>query len=214
MANWLNVNFQGFDYAIITAISSLRCGFLTFISNALTLFFEKGLIIFVVCIFLCLFRKTRKSAVCIGLAVFIGGVLTNGIVKNLVERTRPFLDENYNALWVAVGSPNESGYSFPSGHVTAITSAATAMFLSCNKKWSFVGFILVPIMAFARIYLVAHYPTDCIAGILVGGIAGVVTTALVYYLYKVIEEKNKVKFFKWCITFDIRDYFKKGEENK
>ncbi len=214
MANWLNVNFRGFDYSIITAISSLQCGVLTFIGKALTLLFEKGLIIFVVCLILCLFKKTRKSAVCIGLAVFIGGVLTNGIIKNLVERARPFYDETYRPLYEAVGSPAESGYSFPSGHVTAIASFSVAMFLSCNKKWSFVGFILLPIMMFARVYLIAHYPSDCIAGVIIGGIAGIISTCLVYYLYKVIEEKCNVKFFKWCINFDIRDYLKKGEKTK
>ena len=128
-------------------------------------------------------------------------------------RERPYTIPEYQKLWQLVGSQNEGEYSFPSGHATSVMAAATALFIVCNKKWSFVGFIFTIIMAIDRIYLVVHYPTDVIAGIIVGGIAGLIACWLINVIYK-WAENSKCKFLTWCLNFDVLNLFKKGEENK
>ena len=62
--------------------------------------------------------------------------------------------------------------SFPSGHTTAAFSTMTALFLMGNKKYSWTAFIFAFLMGLARIYLVVHYPSDVLGGIIVGVVAG------------------------------------------
>ena len=209
--NFLNNTLGGFDSSIIKAISGLQCGFLTFLFKAITFLGEKGIIFFVGAIVLMLFKKTRFLGICIFGAVGLGAILTNIILKDYVMRLRPFESGNslYLELWNNLGSPMESGFSFPSGHATATASAMTALFIMLKKKYSFIPIIVIILMGLARIYLIAHYPTDVIAGIIVGIIAGIVA----YYITKLIcllcEKYSAKKFFNFILEFDIKNIFNK-----
>jgi undecaprenyl-diphosphatase len=67
-------------------------------------------------------------------------------------------------------------------------SGATAIFIICNKKWSWALLVGAVIMAISRVYLMAHYPTDVIAGILVGAISGVIAWLITNLIYKVLNK--------------------------
>lgn len=58
-------------------------------------------------------------------------------------------------------------YSFPSGHTTASFTIATTLALNISGAWLLV-YILATIIGISRIYLAVHYPTDVLAGIIVG----------------------------------------------
>lgn len=83
-----------------------------------------------------LFRKTRTTGISALIALLIGALVTNLLLKNVIARERPFVDENfvYFTYWLNTGSMAASGYSFPSGHTTAAMAFATALFLHGNKK--------------------------------------------------------------------------------
>ena len=113
------------------------------------------------------------------LAIGVGALFTNVIIKNAVARPRPFYENvTYLEFWKEAGATKVSEYSFPSGHTTSIMAFATALFIMCNKKWSWVGFVGTILMGVSRIYLIAHYTTDVIGGIIVGGVAGVCAVLL------------------------------------
>lgn len=215
MAEWLNSFFATYDGAIFGAMHSLAesaGGFFTPFFKLVTLIGEKGIIFFVASILLMLFKPTRKFGVCLFGAVACGALITSVILKDVIARPRPMTDPTYTAFWQAVGSPAEDGYSFPSGHVTAVAAWATAMLLCCNKKWSWIGYIGVVIMAIARVYLIAHYASDALAGIIVGTLSGVVAYLIANLIFRLLEKYKENKFCYFLLQWDVSQIGKNKQE--
>ena len=68
-------------------------------------------------------------------------------------------------------------FSFPSGHTIASFEACTVLMLG-NKKFGIPATILAIAIAFSRLYLYLHYPTDVITSIVLGSIFGIIGYAL------------------------------------
>lgn len=85
----------------------------------------------------------------------------------------------------------------------------TALFILCNKKWSWIGFVGVLFMGVSRIYLIAHYASDVLAGILVGAISGIIAYIITQIIYFVLNKYDENKFFAFILDFDIIKSFKK-----
>lgn len=155
-----------------------------------------GFIFIMISLIMIFFKKTRKIGVIVLFSIAIGFVFTNLILKNVVARPRPFIDEtsDYYLWWKEAGSMIESDYSFPSGHTTAAMAFGLSLFLCFKKKWSWV-FLLIPlIMGFTRIYFMVHYTTDVLGAILVGGLSALISYFVIKYIVKVIESKNKINY--------------------
>lgn len=113
-------------------------------------------------ILLCV-KKTRKAGIMMLVAIFIGFLISNVALKNLIERSRPcWLDTSIPLL---VPVPHD--FSFPSGHSTASFAGAYAIYLN-HKKAGIAALVLASLIAFSRMYLFVHFPTDVVIGILVG----------------------------------------------
>lgn len=155
-----------------------------------------GFIFIMISLIMIFFKKIRKIGMIVLFSIAIGFVFTNLILKNVVARPRPFIDEtsDYYLWWKEAGSIIESGYSFPSGHTTAAMAFGLSLFLCFKKKWSWV-FLLIPlIIGFTRIYFVVHYTTDVLGAILVGGLSALISYFAIKYIVKVIEYKNKINY--------------------
>jgi hypothetical protein len=148
----------------------------------------------------------RDLGVCIFGAVCCGALITNIILKDAIARPRPFegLDEYYQ-WWLYVGSPAEDGFSFPSGHVTACAAGMTAIWTMKGKKWLLPSAVIVFFMALSRNYLMAHYPSDVLAGSVVGLFSGVVAWFITQLIFRFLREHNHVPLFEFALEFDIRD---------
>ena len=216
MAEWLNYTFMGLDNGIFNTMHSLAenaGGFFTPFFKAVSIIGEKGIIFFVASIILMLFAKTRKSGVCMFGALAIGAIITSFILKDSIARVRPYLaSDEYAEFWEFVGGSESTSYCFPSGHTTMIMAAMTAMFICFNKKWSWVGFIAVAIMGLARIYLVAHYATDVVGGIIVGDISAVISFFITKFIFGILEKHKDKKFCAFCINFDIKSLFSRADK--
>lgn len=91
--------------------------------------------------------------------------IEKGLVKQLVQRERPFVSAGE---WVNVRGPAFEGLSFPSGHTT--TAFATAILLSAflPKRWRPVPIAWAAIVGIARIYYGEHNALDVVAGAVLG----------------------------------------------
>ncbi len=148
------------------------------------------------------FKKTRKCGVYSLVSIVLVSLLINNILlKETIQRARPYFDEslayypnaNFFRDFVTSMFPEEtflgfgnieSSYSFPSGHSCVSFTAATMIFLHF-KKWGIGAFVLAALIAFSRVFLLVHFPTDILAGAIVGagGSIGV------YYLLNYLQPK-------------------------
>ena len=96
-------------------------------------------------------------------ALLIVLVVCNLTLKPLVDRTRPFAANGFEGLLIA--APTDP--SFPSGH-TASSFAAAAAWFRRDKRWGSAALVLAALIAFSRLYLYVHYPSDVLAGAALG----------------------------------------------
>ena len=177
------------DNLIYKSVESIRSDFLTVVLIGITelggvvgLFFILLITVIVLC------KKNRvKEATAITLNLIIS-TFTYVILKNIFQRERPVTG---NILI------DEVGFSFPSGHTTNnVAFYFFAIYLVCinvkNKKVrniSCVILAIIPILiAFSRIYLRVHYPTDVIAGFCLGIVLVVLFTT---FIWPRIEKSKK-----------------------
>ena len=167
------------ELSILDWIQTLHTPFLDKIMVFITRLGDAGIIWIVLSIVLLLIPKTRKSGAVMVAALVVDVLLCNIVLKNLVARTRPY-DVN-TGVHLLVAKLHD--YSFPSGHTAASFASVTALYLAGEKKlwkFSFAGekrawkaaLVLACLIAFSRMYLYVHYPTDVLGGILFGVISG------------------------------------------
>jgi len=109
-------------------------------------------------------KKLENNAYEVAAGIALAAVATEGL-KVLVKRRRPYF--TYSEIY-----PDATDYSnsFPSGHVSIAFATATALTLT-TKKWYFVAvpaYTWAACVAYSRVYLGQHYPSDVIAGAIVG----------------------------------------------
>jgi undecaprenyl-diphosphatase len=151
---------------------------LTGLAMALNLLFGPvaGLLaIAAVALFLLLARGAPVNAVAFALIAGTGWVASE-FFKLLVARERPDAALLFDPL-----APESGTDSFPSGHVTfAVTLAFAVYFLARGTRWAkfaaVSGVVVVALVAWSRLYIGVHYPSD-VAGSLLAGTAAVVLLA-------------------------------------
>lgn len=216
VAEWLNTAFAGYDLAILSALHELAVLAGWFFTPAfvfVSLFAENGIGFILLSLVLMLFRKTRRAGICMFVAILVGALITNVLVKNFVARPRPFADEAglFHAWWVFTGATEESSFSFPSGHTTATMAAMFALFLSLKTRARWLCFVPVVLMGLSRNYLMVHYPSDILGGILAGALGALASYFLVQALYRRLGYHADSRLARLVAGFDVRDVFVRKE---
>ena len=120
-------------------------------------------------------KKYRKCGLQVAVAMLLTFIVGNLILKNMIHRDRPcWIDPSITLL---VKSPSD--FSFPSGHSMNGFTASVSILL-CDKKLGIAAVILAAAIAFSRLYNFVHFPTDVIAGIVIG----IVSALFVNYLFQ------------------------------
>ena len=171
---------QAFDLPILDWIANhLWNPVLDSIMPGITHLGDAGAVWILLALILLFLPKYRKAGLTMASALVIGLVVCNLTLKPLVARIRPF---DYQLLHfgreipLLISPPTD--FSFPSGHTNASFAAATALLLR-NRKLGIPAMILAALIAFSRLYLYVHYPTDVLASVVLGICAGFVATYLV-----------------------------------
>lgn len=141
---------------------------------------DAGIIWIFLTILLLILPKMRKYGLAMLVGLCIDVIVCNGLLKNLVARTRP-CDVN-TAIQLLISHPTD--YSFPSGHTAASFTAVAALYFSGDKKIWKAAIVLGILIAFSRMYLYVHYPTDILGGALIGIFSGFVGAKIVCYIMK------------------------------
>ena len=133
----------------------------------ITMFGNGGMIWIMLTAILLISSRYRNVGVALLFALLLDATVCNLMLKPLIARIRPF-DVN-TAVQLLIARPTD--YSFPSGHTAASFAATTALFFCRHKLWK-PALILSVLIAFSRLYLYVHYPTDVLSGAIVGSIMG------------------------------------------
>lgn len=139
-----------------------------------------GLFWMIVAAIMAISKKYRECGLQMFAAMLLAFIVGNLILKNLVARDRPcWIDPSIALL---VKSPLD--YSFPSGHT--MNGFVSAVTIFCNdRKLGTVAIILAALIAFSRLYNFVHFPTDVLAGMVIGiGSAWIVNALKKRYLQK------------------------------
>ncbi len=136
---------------------------------------------------LLIFKKTRPVGITVLLSLAINACMTNLTLKDFFGRPRPF---NVNPEIVTL-IKHPSSFSFPSGHTSGSFSAALVLFHMLPKKIGTPAVALATMIAFSRMYIGVHYPTDILGGILVAIIASVLAILIVSKVREKIQLKDR-----------------------
>jgi membrane-associated phospholipid phosphatase len=129
-------------------------------------------------------KQLQKDAAYMFGGFIVSSVLTQGL-KRIIKRDRPFI--TYTDI---VKRSDGGGYSFPSGHTTAAFTTATSLSLLFPKWYVIVpSYLYASSVGYGRMYQGVHYPTDVLAGAVVG--AG--SAWLAYKAQKWMEKKQHKK---------------------
>ena len=182
---------MSFEIQILDWIQNcLRTPFGDKVFPVLTSFANNGEIWIALGIVLLFFKKTRKLGFMVLLAPLMNLVFCNLLIKPLVARPRPFLENP--AAQVLVHLPKS--FSFPSGHTAVSFAAAMALVFGKAKKWLWIpALIIASLIAFSRLYVYVHYPTDVLAGIVLGALMGFASSRVVNLVEKWILSRKKAK---------------------
>jgi undecaprenyl-diphosphatase len=179
--------FENIDVAIFYFINSTIANsyfdkFFTFITNL------NNWILVYVLLFGWLFIKGGKrgwiAASALAVAVFVTDHYVIDFLKEEVARLRPCHVLEYIRLLVPCGP----GKSFPSAHA-ANNFAAAAVLAHSYSRYKWVFYIIAFLIALSRVYVGVHYPSDIIAGSIIGFGVG----------YVVIFVLDKIRNIKWMM---------------
>ena len=176
MLGLLNSLAVSFDLPILDWIqANLQSGFMDTIWPIITLFGDAGIFWMIWATLLLFIPKYRRTGLGMWFALALGLLICNITLKPIVGRMRPYdfqikeLGKTWNDILAGgellVELPHD--FSFPSGHTIASFEAATVLLIN-SPAMGIPAMILAVLIAFSRMYLYVHYPTDVIFSIFAG----------------------------------------------
>lgn len=158
-----------FDLPILDWIAgNLRCGFLDAVMPIITLLGDGGIFWIAIAVVLLFFPRYRKVGLAMGAAMLLGVLVCNVTMKPLFARIRPYdfkLEHFGQTVKLLISTPHD--FSFPSGHTLASFEAAAVLAIH-NRKMGIPALVLACLIAFSRMYLYVHYPTDVLFSVAMG----------------------------------------------
>ncbi|MBR5152364.1 MAG: phosphatase PAP2 family protein [Clostridia bacterium] len=170
------------DWQILSAIQSLQNPFLDALMPRLTVLGNAGIFWILVALVLLMIPKTRRCGIAMAIALLLTLLMGNCLLKPLIARPRPFSMDS--AISILIPPPED--FSFPSGHTYSGIASAIILW-RFNRKLGIPAMILAIMIAFTRLYLMLHFPSDIFGGVLLG----ILCAYLGIHFTKFIYRKNR-----------------------
>jgi membrane-associated phospholipid phosphatase len=156
--------------------------------------------------------KARAFVICLVLSLLIGSVVTSAL-KSAVDRRRPKQVESVRMVQLQKARPkfltlftkpttrlsdssdrSRSGPSFPSGHVA--TNTIIAVFCALfYRRWGWLYWLVTAAVAYSRVYLGSHWPSDVIATVFLGVGESLFLLAVFEWIWKILGRKWTPRLF-------------------
>ena len=185
-----------FELDFLKWLESLRSGFLNTLFEGITMLGEETLIILlVVALWFAVNRKLAQQV----FFVTAASLSINGIIKNFAQIPRPF------TKGISCVRPDTAtGYAFPSGHTQGFATWVSFFALKLKKLWfGILAAVLIVTVAFSRLYLGAHYPSDVTMGVALG----VLCSLLASYLFAKVKDAKKLYWGTFLLLTPFIAYF-------
>ena len=177
---------QGIEFAILDWIQAhLRCGFLDAVLPLITRTADHGELWIILALVLLAIRSQRKYGAAVACGLVLDLVSCNLLLKPLVGRIRPFAVNA--AVELLVKAPLDA--SFPSGHTAVSFAAVFALKAAGSPLWK-PALAVAVVIAFSRLYLYVHWPSDVLAGVLLGAAVGWAGAKLAEKAGKILEKRK------------------------
>lgn len=179
---------QQTDDAILNFIhTNLQFSILDKVMPSVSWVGNMGSIWIVIAILFILSKKHKTTGFIMIISLVLCVLIGNIALKHLVARIRPCYVHPEIVLLI----PRPSDFSFPSGHTMSSFAAATVIILS-DKRWGKMAIAMALLIAFSRLYLYVHYPSDIVGGILLGVTIAFISVKIseVYKKYSVVRNKD------------------------
>ncbi len=177
------------EFDVLDAFIGIRNEVLTYISAFFTALGDEGKFWIGLSLILAVIPKTRKIGLYTGAALLVQLLLGEVMLKHIIMRERPFVQDP--SIDTIIGSPFGK-YSFPSGHSSASAAASVSIFLQ-NKKLGIPMLLIAILIMLSRLYFAVHFPTDVIAGAVLGTAVAIAVFFMLNYLTKRHLEKKKTE---------------------
>ena len=140
------------DFQILHAIQRIfSCSVLDFLMPKITALGNGGILWILLAILLLILPKTRKNGIQLGVGCVGCGLIGNLFLKNVIARNRPCWIEDH----------------------TMVSFAAATVLWHWNRKVGIAAYLLAAVIAFSRLYLFVHFPSDVFAGTVIGVLIGI-----------------------------------------
>lgn len=158
---------QAWDDRILQILAKKHTPFLNRLMVLITATGDNGIIWFALTVPFLLLNQWRLTGFTMLSAMGIATLSGELTIKHIVKRIRP-CNKAYEEYLLIENPPH---YSFPSGHTTASFAVAAVIANMCPSLAAAV-MIYASLIAFSRLYLLVHYPTDVLAGMVIGTVCG------------------------------------------
>ena len=166
MLEWL----RNMDWTVLHWLREVtQCGAMDLIMPKITALGNGGAVWIAAAAAMTISKKYRKYGIAMFAALIAGVLVGNLCLKNLIARARPCWLESVSLL---IANPTD--YSFPSGHTLSSVIGAY-MLMAANRWFGWAAIPLAALIAFSRLYLFVHFPTDVLASVVLGIVIGTVT---------------------------------------
>lgn len=177
---------EWFDNTVLDWFLSIQDPVLTPVFRLFTLIGEGGAVWIAVGILLLARKSSRTAGMAVLLSLVFCLITGNAFLKNVVARPRPCW--RHPEIEMLIRIPGD--YSFPSGHTMSSFAAAAGVFL-WDKRWGMAALMGAALIAASRMYFYVHYPTDILAGLVIGLLLALAARWLIDKIMKYSSKKGR-----------------------